>query len=102
MSEDYRIVDNRNPGGGLIPLRERFPRWAAREDASREAAIGLFCAQCMGGEVAEIAKCTALACPLYKWRPTSFEQGREPSPERRVEMAARLARNLGRTPTVGG
>jgi len=36
---------------------------------SRPNAIRAFCAECVGWERAEVRACTALACPLYAYRP---------------------------------
>jgi hypothetical protein len=90
---DYIIIDNRDPSRQrMIPLRGRFPRLAAQEETSRKAAMDLFCIQCMGGECSEIAKCTAPACPLYPWRPTSFETGRPISAARLAAARANMAK----------
>jgi len=92
--DDYRIVDNRDRRGGLIPLRQRFPRLAAAEHTSRAAAMALMCIQCMGGEIYTIAQCTDRKCPLHAWRPTTFERGRELPAERREALAERARRNF--------
>lgn len=34
-----------------------------------KAAIRAFCRECCGWQRAEVARCTALACPLYVYRP---------------------------------
>ncbi len=51
-----------------VPVRQRgiFLRaWAGR---SRKAAVRSFCLACCGFESAEVARCTAPACPLYEYR----------------------------------
>jgi hypothetical protein len=37
--------------------------------AAPKTCIKAMCLECMGWQRAEVAKCTATACPLYKHRP---------------------------------
>jgi len=34
-----------------------------------KSAIKAFCLECVGWQRAEVARCTALACPLWAYRP---------------------------------
>ena len=36
---------------------------------SRKSAIAAFCAECVGWQREEVRLCSALACPLYAYRP---------------------------------
>lgn len=56
-------------GGYRVP-EKYLRRWnSALKSKSRKAAMDMFCLQCVGFERAEVRKCTAPGCPLYKWRP---------------------------------
>jgi len=54
-------------------LMAKYPGLAKDATRSPRAAIRLFCLECMGGNSAEVAKCTCtpesiLPCPLYRYR----------------------------------
>jgi len=42
---------------------------------SRKSAIKAFCLECTGWQRAEVARCTALACPLWPYRPFGRNSG---------------------------
>jgi hypothetical protein len=49
---------------------------------SLAAAVKAFCLECVGWDRQEVARCTALACPLYPYRPFGRERrraGRQPA-----------------------
>lgn len=55
-------------------LRQQYPGLSKRADTgSRQAAIRLFCLECMGGNSAEVKKCCARECPLW-----SYREGKKP------------------------
>ena len=51
-----------------IPRRFRGQYRAVKSGNSRKAAIRVQCLECQGWDSQEVAICTALPCPLYKWR----------------------------------
>ena len=48
-------------------------RKATRGKASPRVAIKAFCMECVGWNRAEVTECTALACPLWMYRPFQRE-----------------------------
>ena len=48
---------------------------AAYAKKSRVAAVKAFCTECMGYTPSEVRGCTALACPLYEYRPFQVRSG---------------------------
>jgi len=52
-----------------MPVTARKRYVTALQGGSREAAITSFCWECMGWVRTEVELCTALACPLYPYRP---------------------------------
>jgi len=56
-------------------IRNKWPNLTRDLHKSRKAAITLFCIECMGGNRAEVARCTATECPLYRWRPGAARNG---------------------------
>ena len=46
---------------------------ATRGKASPRVAIKAFCMECVGWNRTEVTKCTALACPLWMYRPFQRE-----------------------------
>lgn len=51
-------------------IKERNPHLVKRayQKKHREAAIRLFCLECMGNNITEVKKCTDHGCPLYQFR----------------------------------
>lgn len=52
-----------------VPKSARGTYLRAVGGRSPRAAIKAFCAECCGWQRGEVARCTALACPLYPYRP---------------------------------
>jgi hypothetical protein len=53
----------------ITELREKNPGLSARaRGGSRQAAIRLFCLECMGGYRPEIKRCTDRECALWSFR----------------------------------
>jgi hypothetical protein len=52
-----------------MPETHRRTYVRAMSGRSLRAAVNAFCAECVGWNRREIARCTALACPLYSYRP---------------------------------
>ena len=50
-------------------------------EGSPRQAIKAFCLECMGWDRAEVAQCTARACPLYEYRPFAVERKNNPAGE---------------------
>ncbi len=50
----------------MVKIKKR--RRKSGEVAGRKEAIRNMCMECMGYEIAEIKRCTALKCWLYPWR----------------------------------
>ena len=56
-------------------LRQRFPGLAKRANSgSRQAAIRLFCMECMGGQTKEVNTCEENVCPLHPFRIDSHKK----------------------------
>ena len=51
-----------------MPQKYRGMYDKATNGRSRSMAIRTFCLYCMGWSPNEVEKCTALGCPMYKWR----------------------------------
>jgi len=54
---------------GEVPQIYRAGYLKALAGRSPKAAIKAFCLECVGWQRAEVAACTALACPLWSYRP---------------------------------
>ena len=67
---DKKRPDDDHDIDGLVgnELRKRKPKMAERAKTMRSAAIRLFCLECMGGNAAEVRRCTAIACFLWPYR----------------------------------
>jgi len=52
-----------------VPKSARNTYLRAVGGRSPKAGIKAFCNECCGWQRAEVARCTALACPLYAYRP---------------------------------
>jgi len=73
-------------------ILRRNPALADRlRRGSQGAAIRAFCLECTGGERAEVARCTALDCPLFDFRLTGRWLRR---PKLTAEQSAKLAAQL--------
>ncbi len=59
----------------ILPVKAR-PGYlrAAAEIASPREAIKAFCMECTGGQRHEVTLCTALACPLFSYRPFQLSE----------------------------
>jgi hypothetical protein len=57
------------------PTCRRVLKLAYTGDASPRQAIKAFCLQCLAYNRADVAACTAPACPLFAYRP--FQRGDE-------------------------
>lgn len=64
-----------------IPPLYRGLYHLAMKGNSRRAAIKSFCLECMGWQREEVYKCTAVTCPLYRYRPTSTNAESPPESE---------------------
>ena len=89
-------------------LRRRFPGLAKRAARGvQAAAIRLHCIECMGGDRAEVAQCTARDCPLFEFRLNGLwckrpKRTAEMSPNQRAALErgqANLAQNRFSAPT---
>jgi hypothetical protein len=61
-------------------LRLKYPKMHVRAEAgSRKASMRLMCLECVGGDVAEITRCTDGGCPMYQWRPKTQNRPSEVS-----------------------
>ena len=52
-----------------IPKSARLTYLRAVGGRSPKSAIKAFCLECVGWQRADVRRCTALACPLYAYRP---------------------------------
>ena len=62
--------------GVRTELRESFPGLAARAPHQPTAAIRLFCFECMGGSVADAARCESRDCFLWPHGPAGRRERR--------------------------
>ena len=56
---------------------------------SRKASIRAMCVECMGGYIAEVTRCTAERCPLWRWRLGADELA-TPDPNRKLHGVAAM------------
>jgi hypothetical protein len=95
----------RHPDGGT---EGRDPRRIGRDELATLhepmpvlKAIRAKCIDCCRGAVSEVAKCTAINCPLWPFRMGANPWRAPVSEERRAAMAARMASGSGK-PLNGG
>lgn len=60
-----------------IPVTMQAPYRAAVAGRSKSLAIKSFCFECMGWDRAGVKSCTALACPLWAYRPGSKKRAKK-------------------------
>lgn len=67
---DYLVIKSeKTKYTKLIPLRKKYPELSHLERLGNpQAAIRLFCLQCMGGYEADVEGCSATKCCLYRHR----------------------------------
>lgn len=58
-----------------MPAIHRANYRQAVSGKSRKAAIKAFCLECVCWQKEEVRLCTALACPLYAYRPYQAQEG---------------------------
>lgn len=56
-----------------MPLSCRNNYHKAMRGRSMKSAIKAFCSECVGWQREEVKLCTDLGCPLYPYRPTSYD-----------------------------
>lgn len=83
----------------ILQMPETFRNAYLRAVAGDSPAAGIraFCAECVGWDRSEVRRCTALACPLYPYRPYQTDAllnvtGKEaPQPAASTDGAVRAA-----------
>ena len=57
------------PETEAMRIRDKYPGLAKRADTgSRQAAMRLFCIECMGGIARDVSGCKSTACALWPYR----------------------------------
>jgi hypothetical protein len=81
METSYqKQADQSSPRSAIIKRRAEIPSAyrgiydRAMSGQSRQAAMHSFCLECMGWSREEVRRCTAVACPLYPYRPFKSPQ----------------------------
>lgn len=84
MDTRHRVIADR---ASQMPkaARSAYLR-AANGKASPRMAIKPFCMECVGGNRIEVASCTAVACPLWMYRPFQQKNSAKSAPLPQIDL----------------